>query len=227
MLFPYPRTDPALYGELSGQWTEVSRSTAPSHCCQPSIARETPGEHDQACAPDVSEYQRHHRITSTVLGGSEDNRPEVDHVVPREGFMDMAMGAGIIWPVRRRCPNAVGAPRRVAIVGAAVLAVAALAAVPDANAVPPQGCFPGPGPQPVPGCAVRAYEADIAAGGFRDARGNTVAVDQGLDICTLMDRGLSRPDMESQFLRDNPGLGPNGTTQVVGFAISDLCPWHS
>jgi hypothetical protein len=138
----------------------------------------------------------------------------------------MAMGAGIIWPVRRRCPDAVGAPRRIGIVGAAVLAVVALAAVPDANADPPPGCFQGSGPQPVPDCGMRAFEADIAPAGYRNAQGNTVAVDQGLDMCGLMDRGLSRPEMESQFLRDNPALGPNGATQVVGIAINDLCPWH-
>ena len=121
---------------------------------------------------------------------------------------------------------AVDAPRKVARVGAAVLAVAALAAVPDANADPPPGCFHGPGPQPTPGCGLRAFVSDINAAGLMDARGNRVAADQGLDMCGLMDRGLSRPEMESQFLRDNPALGPNGATQVVGIAINDLCPWH-
>jgi hypothetical protein len=140
--------------------------------------------------------------------------------------MDMAMGAGIIWPAERRCFNAIGAPRKVAIVGAAVMAVAALVAVPDANADPPAGCFQGPGPQPTPDCGMRAFEADIAAAGYRDAGGNTVAVDQGLDMCGLMDRGLSPQEMTNQFLRNNPALGPNGATQVVGIAINDLCPWH-
>jgi hypothetical protein len=138
----------------------------------------------------------------------------------------MAMGAGIIWPAERRCFNAAGAPRKVAIVGAAVLAVAALVAVPDANADPPPGCFQGSGPQPAPVCGVRAFEADIVAAGYRDARGNTVAVDQGMDMCGLMDRGLSPQEMANQFLRDNPALGPNGAAQVVGIAINDLCPWH-
>ena len=138
----------------------------------------------------------------------------------------MAMGAGIIWPAFRGCPDVVGAPRRIGIVGAAVLAVVALAAVPDANADPPPGCFQGSGPQPVPDCGMRAFEADIAAAGLRDAGGNTVALDQGLDMCGLMDRGLSQQEIANQFLRDNPALGPNGATQVVGIAINDLCPWH-
>ena len=121
---------------------------------------------------------------------------------------------------------AVDAPRKVARVGAAVLAVAALAAVPGANADPPPGCFHGPGPQPTPGCGLRAFVLDINAAGYEDARGNTVAADQGLDVCGLMDGGLSPQEMASRFLRDNPGLGPNGATQVVTFAINDLCPWH-
>ncbi len=73
---------------------------------------------------------------------------------------------------------------------------------------------------------MRAFVADIGAAGLRDARGNTVAADQGLDMCALMDRGLSPQEMANQFLGDNPALGPNGATQVVGIAINDLCPWH-
>jgi hypothetical protein len=73
---------------------------------------------------------------------------------------------------------------------------------------------------------MRAFEADIAAVGYRDVRGNTVALDQGLDMCGLMDRGLSRQEMANQFLRDNAALGPNGAAQVVGIAVNDLCPWH-
>ena len=130
----------------------------------------------------------------------------------------MAMGVRIIRPA--------GAPPRVGIVGAVVLTVAALAAVPDAKADPPPGCFQGSGPQPTPGCAIRAFVADMTAAGLKDSSGNTVAVDQALDMCGLMDRGLSRPDMVSQFLRDNPALGPNGAAQVVSIAINDLCPWH-
>jgi Protein of unknown function (DUF732) len=134
------------------------------------------------------------------------------------------MGVRNIWPAWTCRPSALGAPRRLGIVGAAVVAVAALAGVPDASADPPPGCVVLPGPPP--DCGLRAYEGDIAAAGFADARGNTVAVDQGLDMCGLMDRGLSRPEMEGQFLRDNPGLGPNGASRVVGIAINDLCPWH-
>ena len=136
------------------------------------------------------------------------------------------MRADIISPARRRCFNAVGAQREVAIFGAVVLAVAALAAVPDANADPPPGCFQGSGPQPTPDCGMRAFEADTAAAGLRDARGNTVALDQGLDMCGLMDRGLTPQEMANQFLGDNPTLAPIGATQVVTIAINDLCPWH-
>jgi hypothetical protein len=136
----------------------------------------------------------------------------------------MAMSVGISGPAWTRATNAVLTPLRLGIIGAAVLAVAALAAVPDAYADPPPGCVVVPGPPA--DCALRAFEADIAGAGYGDARGNAVAVDQGLDMCGLMDRGLSRPEMESQFLRDNPGLGPNGASRVVGFAINDLCPWH-
>ena len=121
---------------------------------------------------------------------------------------------------------AVDAPRKVARVGAAVLAVAALAAAPDANADPPPGCFHGPGPQPTPGCGLRAFVTDINAAGLMDARGNMVAADQGLDMCGLMDGGLSRQEMANQFLGDNPALGPDRATQVVTIAINDLCPWH-
>jgi Protein of unknown function (DUF732) len=130
----------------------------------------------------------------------------------------MASGAGNIW--------AVAAPRKVARVGAAALAVAALAAVPGAHADPPPGCFHGPGPQPTPGCAIRAFVTDMNAAGLKDSRGNTVAVDQALDMCGLMDGGLSPQEMANNFLSDNPGLGPNGATQVVTMAINDLCPWH-
>lgn len=138
----------------------------------------------------------------------------------------MAMDARIIWPAWRRGFNPAGAPRKVAIVGAAVLAVAALAVVPDANADPPPGCFQGPGPQPAPDCALRAFQTDVAAAGYGDAGGRTVALDQALDMCGLMDRGLSPQETASYFLRDNPALGPDGANQVVGIAIDDLCPWH-
>jgi len=107
-----------------------------------------------------------------------------------------------------------------------MLAAVALAAVPNANADPPPGCFHGPGPQPTPGCAIRAFVADINAAGLKDSRGNTVAVDQALDMCGLMDGGLSPQEMANNFLGDNPSLGPQRATQVVQLAITDLCPWH-
>ena len=66
---------------------------------------------------------------------------------------------------------------------------------------------------------------DISAAGYGDSSGNQVAL--GLDICGLMDAGLSRQNMVKQFAADNPALGPDGAAQVVGFAVSDLCPWHS
>jgi hypothetical protein len=59
-----------------------------------------------------------------------------------------------------------------------------------------------------------------------DSYGNAVALDQGLDMCGLMDAGLSRQQMVSQFSADNPTLGRGGAVQVVRIAIRDLCPWH-
>jgi hypothetical protein len=120
----------------------------------------------------------------------------------------------------------VDASRKVARVGAAMLAAVALAAIPNANADPPPGCFHGPGPQPTPGCAIRAFVGDANAAGLTDSRGNTVAVDQALDMCGLMDGGLSPQEMANNFLNDNPSLGPQRATQVVQLAITDLCPWH-
>jgi hypothetical protein len=73
---------------------------------------------------------------------------------------------------------------------------------------------------------LRAFVADIDAAGLSDSRGNRVAADQGLDMCGLMDGGLSPKEMANQFLGDNPALGPNRATQVVTIAINDLCPWH-
>jgi hypothetical protein len=75
-------------------------------------------------------------------------------------------------------------------------------------------------------CARRAFLADIAAAGLGDSNGNAVALNQGLDMCGLMDAGLSRQQMVNAFSADNPALGPNGAAQVVTIAIRDLCPWH-
>ena len=108
----------------------------------------------------------------------------------------------------------------------AVLAAVAFGADPDANASPPPGCPQGRAPGSGPGCGGRAFLADIAAAGLGNSNGKTVALDQGLDICGLMDAGLSRQNMVSQFLADNPTLGPDGAVQVVRIAIRDLCPWH-
>ena len=107
-----------------------------------------------------------------------------------------------------------GGPRRVGIVGLAVLAAIALGAVPVANAEAPVS-------------GQRAFLADIRAAGLGNSNGGLEALDQGLDICGLMDSGLSRQKMVSQFAALNPALGPGGAAQVVGIAIRDLCPWHS
>src|SRR5262249_27459012 len=119
-----------------------------------------------------------------------------------------------------------GGARRVGIVGMAVLAALALGPDPDANAAPAPGCPQGPAPGTGPGCGRRASLADIRAAGFGDSKGDVVALDQGLDICGLMDAGLSRQNMVNQFSAVNPALGPDGAAQVVRIAIRDLCPWH-
>jgi hypothetical protein len=106
-----------------------------------------------------------------------------------------------------------GGARRVGIVGLAVLAAIALGADPVANAAP------------VPG--QRAFLADIRAAGLGNSNGGLEALDQGWDMCGLMDAGLSRQKVVNQFAALNPALGPGGAAQVVGIAIRDLCPWHS
>jgi len=122
-----------------------------------------------------------------------------------------------------------GARRSMRIVGVAVLVVMALGADPSANADPPPGCPQGPvaGPGPFPGCGNEpAFVADISAAGFGDAYGKPVALQQGRDICRLMDAGLSQQDAVNQFSALNPALSPGEAAQVVGIAVQDLCPWH-
>ncbi|MGO9158058.1 DUF732 domain-containing protein [Mycobacterium sp.] len=102
----------------------------------------------------------------------------------------------------------------------------ALGSDPAANAAPAPGCPQGQAPGPGPGCGRRAFLADISAAGLGDSGGKQVALDQGLDICGLMDAGLSRQNMVNQFSAANPGLGPDGAAQVVRIAVRDLCPWH-
>ena len=87
--------------------------------------------------------------------------------------------------------------------------------------MPPRGCT-----RAGPGCGRRAFLRDISAAGLGDSNGNTVALDQGLDICGLMNAGLSRQNMVNQFSAANPGLGPDRAAQVVRIAVRDLCPWH-
>ncbi len=123
--------------------------------------------------------------------------------------------------------NGRGRPvRTIAMAAMAVLATMALGADPDANASPAPGCPQGRAPGPGPGCGRRAFLADIAAAGFGDTGGNTVALDQGLDMCGLMDSGLSPQEMVDQFASLNPAVGPDGAARVVGITIRDLCPWH-
>jgi hypothetical protein len=119
-----------------------------------------------------------------------------------------------------------GGARRVGIVAVAILAAMALGPDADANAGPAPACPQGPAPGPGPGCGGRAFLADLGAAGLGDSNGNLVALDQGLDICGLMDAGLSRQNMVNQFSTANPALGPDGAAQVVRIAIRDLCPWH-
>jgi hypothetical protein len=120
--------------------------------------------------------------------------------------------------------RASGGARRVGIVGLAVLAAIALGADPVANAAPVPGCPQGPAPSPV--CGQRAFLTDIRAAGLGNSFGGVEALDQGLEMCGLMDAGLSPQNLASQFLAANPALGPDGAAQVVGIAIRDLCPWH-
>jgi hypothetical protein len=67
--------------------------------------------------------------------------------------------------------------------------------------------------------------ADIRAAGFTDSNGPEVTLDQGLDMCGLMDAGLTRQNMVSQFSALNSALSPDGAAQVVGITVRDLCPW--
>jgi hypothetical protein len=129
------------------------------------------------------------------------------------GYSSASIGSASRW--------ANGGARRVGIVGMAVLAAMALGADPVANANPTPGCERVAGP----GCGRRAFLADIHAAGFGDANGDLVALEQGEDMCGLMDEGLSRQNMVNQFAALDPALGRDGAAQVVRIAIRDLCPW--
>ncbi len=127
----------------------------------------------------------------------------------------------------RRMPPDVGQEfARVAIVGMAILAAMTLVAAPDADAAPAPGCPQGRSPGPGPGCGQRAFLADARAASLENSNGDLEALDQGLDICGVMDAGVSRQNMVNQFGAQNPSLGPDGAAQVVRIAIRDLCPWH-
>jgi hypothetical protein len=97
---------------------------------------------------------------------------------------------------------------------------------PAATAAPVPVCPQGPDPGAGPACGQRAFLADINAAGLEDSNGNQVALDQGLDMCGLMDAGLTRQQMVSQFAADNPALGLDGAAKVVQIVVRDLCPWH-
>jgi Protein of unknown function (DUF732) len=116
--------------------------------------------------------------------------------------------------------------RRMGTVGLAILAVVVLGPDPEASAAPSPPCPQGPAPGPGPGCGRRAFLADVTTAGLANTNGDAAAIQQGLDICGLMDAGLSRQNMVSQFAADNPTLGSDGAAQVVRFAIRDMCPWH-
>ena len=119
-----------------------------------------------------------------------------------------------------------GGARRAAIVGLAALAAVGFGPDPAANAAPAPVCPQGPAPGPGPECGRRAFLADINVAGLGDSNGSQVALDQGLDMCGLMDAGLTRQEMVSQFAADNPALGPDGAAKVVQIVVRDLCPWH-
>jgi Protein of unknown function (DUF732) len=115
---------------------------------------------------------------------------------------------------------------RVGLVSMAVLVAVTVGAEPGANAAPAPGCPQGRAPGPGPGCGRRAFLADINAAGLGNSNGDQEALDQGLDLCGVMDNGVTRQNMVNQFAADNPTLGPDQAAQVVRIAIRDLCPWH-
>jgi hypothetical protein len=115
---------------------------------------------------------------------------------------------------------------RAGMVALAMLIATAFGAAPQANAAPAPACPQGRAPGPGPGCGQRAFLADVRAAGLTNSSGDVEALDQGLDICGVMDAGVNRQNMVSQFSALNPTLGPDGAAQVVRIAIRDLCPWH-
>lgn len=166
------------------------------------------------------------RRSSELKGGSDADGPYMQNGWQMSTLSRVALNRAVnpADPAASRQAN--GRARKVGIIGLAVFAVVALGVDPGANASPAPGCPQGRAPGPGPGCGRRAFLTDIAAAGFGDSNGNTVALDQGLDMCGLMDAGLTRQEMVSQFSALNPALGPAGAAQVVQIAIRDLCPWH-
>jgi hypothetical protein len=103
----------------------------------------------------------------------------------------MAMGAGVIWPAFRNCPDVVGAPRRVANIGAAT-PVTPVPGVYESNLMlkvtPPP---PAPGGSP-------AYWRNLhlcRVYGFRWVLGTHPAI--GVPVRT---RGLLRAAGSNQFV---------------------------
>jgi Protein of unknown function (DUF732) len=137
-------------------------------------------------------------------------------ISPIPSILSRALSRTIFGPVFALAP-----------VSALAIAIVAGAAVPEANAAPTMGCPQGQAPGPGPGCGQRAFLADVGAAGYGDSSGSVVALDQGLDICRLMDGGLNRQEMVDQFAAANPNLGAGGAAQVVQIATHDLCPWHA
>ena len=72
------------------------------------------------------------------------------------------------------------------MIGITVLAAIALGPDPEAIAAPAPGCPQGAAPGPAPGCGRRAFLTDISAAGLGDSGGSQVALDQGLDILSLI-----------------------------------------
>ena len=194
---PYPRAGPPISGEFSG----ISHSTARSHCCRP-MARESRVNTTGLVRTAIRNISVCNRLRLLFWAGRRTpagSRPGRSS----RGVMDMAMGVGNIWPAGTRSPKGVGTARRVGI-------VVRCAGGRGSGRCPRREGRSAAGwswcRRPAD-CALRAYEGDIRAAGFADARGNTVALDQGLDMCGLMDRGLSRPGDGGPVPAGQPGTG--------------------
>ena len=111
---------------------------------------------------------------------------------------------------------------RARIVGMAVLAVMGSVVVPTANADPASGCLQSS----PPGCGQQAFVTDLSAAGITGTSGRRIEVSEGQDLCSLMNQGFGRDQITGDFVRLHPELSPAEATQVVDFAVRDLCPWN-